>query len=127
MGWALFDLLKWWCRGKKDLVEDQIIKIAEELKNKKSFRSASSSEAELLSNLTIRSKAHWGFDEDFLNKCRPHLQITKEYIDNWRVVLMEDSGSIVGYFSLKTINGENRLDNLWIEPKFIRKGYGSLL
>lgn len=41
--------------------------------------------------------------------------------------MLEDSGSIVGYFSLKMINGENRLDNLWIEPKFIRKGYGSLL
>jgi hypothetical protein len=32
MGWALFDLFKWWNRGEKELVKIHLLKIAEELR-----------------------------------------------------------------------------------------------
>jgi hypothetical protein len=41
-------------------------------------------------------------------------------------VLVKDE-VIIGFYSLKTINGENRLDNLWIEPNHIKNGYGKSL
>lgn len=91
------------------------------------IRKASLDEGKYLSELTLRSKAHWGFSQEFLNKCRPHLVIDKKYISEWTVRVLEADEELIGYFSLKTIGGENRLDNLWLEPKFIRKGFGSIL
>lgn len=91
------------------------------------IRNARIEEAEFLSDLTMRSKAYWGFDSDFLERCRPHLKIDQDYISSWPIIVMESDQKIIGYFSLKIINGEPRLDNLWIEPNSIRKGYGSIL
>lgn len=91
------------------------------------IRKANLDEGKCLSELTLRSKAYWGFSQEFLNKCRPHLVIDEKYISEWIVRVLETNEELVGYFSLKVIGRENRLDNLWLEPKFIRKGYGSIL
>jgi N-acetylglutamate synthase-like GNAT family acetyltransferase len=91
------------------------------------IRQAKTSESGLLSNFTVTSKAFWGYDEEFLEKCRPHLIVSEEYIAKWPVRVLEIEDEILGYYSLKVINGENRLDNLWISPKYIRQGHGSTL
>lgn len=91
------------------------------------IRPARFEEANFLTDLTLRSKSYWGYSQEFLDKCRPHLIITDSYIQDWPFGILEVKGKICGYFSLKTIDGEHRLDNLWIEPDEVRKGYGSLL
>lgn len=93
----------------------------------KVIRQAKTTESKLLSDFTVTSKAVWGYDKDFLEKCRPHLIVSEEYISNWPVKVLEEEGKVLGYFSLKTIDGENRLDNLWISPEHIRQGHGSTL
>ena len=40
-------------------------------------------------------------------------------------MILEENTEIFGFFALKTINGENRLDHLWLEPRIIKKGLGS--
>ncbi len=91
------------------------------------IRDALNGEAEYLSELTLRSKAYWGYSKEFLERCRPHLVVSTEYIENWPVRVLESSQSIIGYMSLKEISGETRLDNLWIEPEYIKHGYGTIL
>jgi GNAT superfamily N-acetyltransferase len=91
------------------------------------LRQALVSEANDLCNLAIRSKAIWGYEEEFLQQCRQWIKIDKEYIEKWPVVVLEKNNEIKGFYSLKKINEENRLDNLWIEPKFVRCGYGQIL
>ncbi len=91
------------------------------------IRDANSHEDDLLSQLALRSKAIWGYDDDFMKACEPHIKIDKDYISNWPVVVIEINGEVVGFYSLKVISNENRLDNLWIEPKYIRKGFGKIL
>ena len=91
------------------------------------IRKALVSESQYLWDLALRSKAHWGYSPEFIEQCRPHIKIDPEYVENWPVVLLEEDGEIKGFYSLKAIRGENRLDNLWIDPKFIKYGYGKKL
>ncbi|WP_231560081.1 hypothetical protein [Bacillus badius] len=44
------------------------------------IRKAKCEDSDLLSNLAYRSKAHWGYFEEFLQKCKDDLTVTKEYI-----------------------------------------------
>ena len=54
-----------------------------------SIRKATPGEGEYLSHLAIRSKAVWGYPEEFLEACRPHIRIDQEYISNWLVFVLE--------------------------------------
>ena len=91
------------------------------------IRDALKHEGEYLSNLALRSKAIWGYDKEFIEACKPHIRVDEEYISNWPVVVAEFENKVVGFYSLKIISNEKRLDNLWIEPEFIRRGLGQLL
>ncbi len=91
------------------------------------IRQAKVDEAEYLSDLALRSKAIWGYSKDFIIACKPHIKVDREYIEAWPVKVLDKQDEIIGFYSLKIINGENRLDNLWIEPRYIRYGYGTIL
>jgi GNAT superfamily N-acetyltransferase len=94
------------------------------------FRKAHAHEGELLTELSLRSKSFWKYSQEFLEKCRPLLTIDQSYIENWPVIVLVNpnnaQGEILGYYSLKVVGSENRLDNLWLDLPFIRKGFGSV-
>lgn len=91
------------------------------------IRKAIKSESKLLSEIALTSKAHWPYPKDYLDKCVEALHIGEEYIAHWPVYVAEIETAIVGFYTLKTIDDEPRLDNLWILPEFIGKGIGNKL
>ncbi len=91
------------------------------------IRRAKIREGDLLTDLALRSKSYWKYSDGYLSRCRPALLLDDSYIQNWPVMVLEVDSKIVGFYSLKTINGENRLDNLWIDLPFIGKGFGKIL
>jgi GNAT superfamily N-acetyltransferase len=91
------------------------------------IRQARVNEAQVLSSLALISKSHWPYPQSYLDKCVLALSIDADYINNWPVFCAEVSGKNIGFFTLKTIKNENRLDNLWILPEYIGKGIGSKL
>lgn len=90
------------------------------------FRKASVDEGPILSELSLRSKSFWKYSPEFLATCRPHLIIDEEYIHNWPVIILEVAHAILGYYSLKVVGFEQRLDNLWLDLEYIGKGFGTL-
>lgn len=81
-----------------------------------------------LTQLTQQSKGHWGYTKEQLKKWAADLTITSEYITEHIVFKLVEENAIKGYYSLlhqdsKTIE----LDNLFIHPTVIGKGYGSVL
>lgn len=94
------------------------------------FRKAYPDEGPLLTELSLRSKSFWQYTPEFLEKCRPHLEIDEAYILHWPVIVLsgteQSRSKIIGYYSLKIIGSEKRLDNLWLDLPFIGKGYGRL-
>jgi len=53
------------------------------------IRPALTSEADALSRLCFRSKAHWGYDADFMAKSRASLTVAPDLIASGSVLVLE--------------------------------------
>jgi GNAT superfamily N-acetyltransferase len=91
------------------------------------IREAYQSEAEQLTELALRSKGHWGYDAEFLEDARIDLTLTTQYISTCPVFVIEEQGSIKGFYSLSGEGAEVELMHLFIEPAMIGRGFGRLL
>jgi GNAT superfamily N-acetyltransferase len=89
------------------------------------IRRAHSEDAQTLSQIALLSKAHWPYPKEYLEKCVEALRIDREYISAWPVFVAEVQNRPVGFFALKVINQEPRLDHLWILPEYIGKSVGA--
>jgi ADP-ribose pyrophosphatase YjhB (NUDIX family) len=91
------------------------------------IRRARPSEADELSALAVRSKAHWGYDTEFMERARPELSIGADAIAEHDVWVLEDgTGEVVGWH--RVILGEPAvLEDLWLEPSAIGAGHGRRL
>jgi GNAT superfamily N-acetyltransferase len=93
-----------------------------------SIRPAKTGEASLLTGLALRSKGHWGYDAEFLEDCRVDLTITPEYVASHPIFVIEEKGSIVGFYSLEEQSVDDvELMHLFVEPAAIGGGYGKRL
>lgn len=79
------------------------------------LRPARAEEAGLLSDLALRAKAHWGYDEAFLAAYRHALT----------VAVLGDQP--VGFSQLRRVDGAADLTDLWVDPHAIGHGIGRLL
>jgi GNAT superfamily N-acetyltransferase len=86
------------------------------------IRETREEEAELLSDIRVRSKGHWGYSRETLEAWRPLMVVTREYIRaaTVRSVLLDDR--LVGFYALK--KEEDLLDHLWLVPEAIGRGVG---
>ncbi|WP_405592604.1 GNAT family N-acetyltransferase [Streptomyces sp. NBC_01190] len=84
----------------------------------------------MLSQLALRSKAHWGYDEDFLERCREALTLRGADVERRRTAVAELDGPIAGVAGLVTLEGEppvGELGMLFVDPAAIGRGVGRLL
>jgi GNAT superfamily N-acetyltransferase len=92
------------------------------------IRHAVPEEAEALTGLILRAKSYWGYDQAFLDACRPILTLTPESIENDPVYCADVGNTAVGVSHLKRLDEVTvLLDDLFVEPTFIGKGVGGLL
>jgi GNAT superfamily N-acetyltransferase len=84
-------------------------------------------EARLLSDLALRSKGHWGYDQAFLDACRAELTLTPQDVEVQRVTVAERDGHLVGFYALAGEPPEGTLEDLFVEPEHIGTGVGRLL
>ncbi|MEV6071424.1 GNAT family N-acetyltransferase [Nocardia sp. NPDC052001] len=90
-------------------------------------RAARPNEAGLLSELTVRSKAVWGYGDDFLAQVREQLRIRPEEVLVRRVVVAEYEGRAVGVATLEGEPPEGEFGLLFVEPELLRCGVGRVL
>lgn len=90
------------------------------------IRPARPDEAEELSALAFRSKAHWGYDEEFLAACRGELTYSPGDLAARRATVAVLSGTIVGFYTLDG-SGDLELGNLWVDPARLGHGIGRKL
>ncbi|MBO8156821.1 MAG: GNAT family N-acetyltransferase [Bacillaceae bacterium] len=81
-------------------------------------------DARTLSELALRSKAYWGYGNDFLEKCRYSLTITPQIIVS-QLIFVYDDYQIKGFYGINTDDLE--LTYFFIEPSYIGKGIGKQL
>ena len=88
------------------------------------IRPARPAEAGMLTSLAFRSKASWGYDADFMARCRDALTVTPTYIEHCRVRVAEVSGKVVGFYALNAARYQVELDLLFVDPAAFRQGIG---
>lgn len=92
------------------------------------IRPARPEEAGALSNLAMRSKAHWGYSSEFMEACRDELTYTPEQIIAGGVWVLEDEGEVRGFYALTNISPNAiELEAMFVAPERIGSGYGRAL
>jgi len=91
------------------------------------IRQARPEEAELLSDLAYRSKAAWGYDEQFMQACRGELTYRADDFPLYYFAVAEDP-QVVGFYALNIVTDKHiELHALFVEPGYMRQGYGTAL
>jgi GNAT superfamily N-acetyltransferase len=84
--------------------------------------------AEVLTEITKKSKAHWGYSNEQLEEWSQILTVTPEYIKANPVYKLVVDNFIAGYYSyINQSTNEVLLDNLFVLPSYIGRGYGKFL
>ena len=91
------------------------------------LRAARPAEADALTELVMRSKAHWGYSDEFMESCRAELTIHAEEIVPSRITVAETEGRVVALASLEGEPPEGELASLFVDPDMIGKGVGRTL
>ncbi|GAA2125752.1 GNAT family N-acetyltransferase [Glycomyces algeriensis] len=91
------------------------------------FRSARADEAPLITELALRSKAHWGYDPHFMHAIRDELTYSPEMCASGTLVVAERAGRLLGFYRLVEGVPESRLESLFVDPPAIGIGVGRAL
>jgi len=91
------------------------------------IRDATPDDAEALSALALRSKAHWGYDDAFMAACVDELTVTPAKLGDWTVRLYEDGGTTAGFYALSSESGSAIAELFFVDPPAIGTGVGRAL
>jgi GNAT superfamily N-acetyltransferase len=91
------------------------------------LRAGRRDEARLLSDLALRSKGYWGYDQAFLDACRAELTLAPEDVESQRVTVAECDGQVVGFYALAGEPPEGTLADLFVAPEHLRGGVDQAL
>ena len=91
------------------------------------IRRALVSEAAQLTDLAMRSKAMWGYDERFMAMCLEELTVQITAIAAGNVWVAEADGAVVGLLELILEGGSAEIRMIFVEPVWVRSGVGRVL
>lgn len=92
------------------------------------IRRARQGEGSELTDLALRSKGHWGYDDTFLAACERELTVSNVELAHSPAYVIDDSGRIVEFYMLQPFSdSEVELTFLFVEPDEIGRGYGGRL
>ncbi|MFI0776774.1 GNAT family N-acetyltransferase [Streptomyces sp. NPDC021212] len=84
-------------------------------------------EAAALTELALRSKGHWGYDEEFLTACREELTMSEGELAARRTTVAEEGGRVLGFSTLEGAAPHGWVGMLFVDPPAIGSGVGRLL
>ncbi|MEO0986259.1 MAG: GNAT family N-acetyltransferase [Cyanobacteria bacterium J06639_14] len=94
------------------------------------LRDAQPEDATVLSELAMRSKASWGYSDEFMKACREELTITPEKMHSsvFHFVVAEISSAIAGFYGVERLsNSQFELEALFVDPIHMGSGIGRTL
>ena len=91
------------------------------------LRAAHPDEADDLTELCLRSKAHWGYDDAFMAACRRELTVSQEVIAGSLLQVATVGGTPAAVAELGEEDGVWFLDKLFVDPPFMGLGLGRRL
>ena len=80
-----------------------------------------------LSDLCLRSKAVWGYDDAFMTACRSELTLRSDELRSTHLQVAQRDTGVVGLAQVKIIGVDAELLKLFVEPAELKSGVGRLL
>ncbi len=77
-----------------------------------------------LNRLSIASKKHWGYPDEWIANWLDELTLTPEKFVRQNILVGELNGEIIGFCSITESESEYEILHLWVVPQFIGQGYG---
>lgn len=87
-------------------------------------RAAQAGEAEILTALCVRSKAHWGYDARFMRASRASLTVSDTDIASGRVLVAARDGLVLG---VARVEPDGELGLTFVDPPAMKSGAGRAL
>jgi GNAT superfamily N-acetyltransferase len=91
------------------------------------LRPARVEEADLLTELCLRSKAVWGYDEAFMRACRAELTLKPGDFETSSLQVAAEGDDLIGMAQVRVEGETAELARLFIEPSTLRGGVGRKL
>lgn len=91
------------------------------------IRRATADDADALSDLAHRAKAHWGYPVAWMREWDAQLTIIPGYLEMHDVWVSEEDGVIVGMCALEDRRDSWNLEHVWVEPARHGRGVGRAL
>lgn len=91
------------------------------------FRPARPEDCVGLTDLALRSKAHWGYDAAFMEACVPVLTIHRDMLANGETWLCERDELLLGFYTFIPGYGAGRVECMFVEPAAIGSGVGRIM
>ena len=83
------------------------------------------------SDLAFRSKASWGYSEQFMDACRAELTVSEPDIREHDFFVLDSGGEVIGFCALMKCDtgdaGEGELIDVFIDPARQQEGHGRRL
>jgi GNAT superfamily N-acetyltransferase len=91
------------------------------------LRPAASGEAAALTELCLRSKAHWGYDAAFLAACRDELTVSEAVASGPLLHIATVAGVLAAMAEIGEEDGTWHVEKLFVDPPFMGLGLGQRL
>ena len=91
------------------------------------LRKATGDDADALTDLAHRAKAHWGYPASWMREWDAQLTIIPGYIEMHDVWVAERDGTVVGMCALEDRGARWLLEHVWVEPGLHGGGIGRAL
>jgi len=91
------------------------------------IRRATADDADALSDLAHRAKAHWGYPAAWMREWDSQLTIIPGYLEMHDVWVSEEDGAIVGMCALEDCHDRWNLEHVWVDPAWHGRGVGRAL
>ena len=88
------------------------------------LRKGTGEDADALTDLAHRAKAHWGYPASWMREWDAQLTIIPGYISLHHVWVAERDGVIVGMCALEDRGARWMLEHVWVEPSLHGRGIG---
>lgn len=91
------------------------------------IRRAVAQEAADISALALRSKAHWGYSEEFLEMCRSELTYSPDQCASGMMWVAGRGAELLGFYLIEGEGPEGELAAMFVAPEHIGTGVGGTL
>jgi len=91
------------------------------------IRPAAAGAAAAVSALAMRSKAHWGYDDEFLEACRAELTYSEADCVSGDLYVADAGAVVAGLFLLRGAAPDGELHAIFVDPPWIGTGLGGAL